>query len=116
MAILREVRPANIPDADRDLFERYGEQVIGMVLAGGFSPSAADLQRLYTEAAIKAHARDWLTERADTLERREQRLEILEWAIVALIVLELIVGAIQLTRDNPTRQPAPVSSSATLAR
>ena len=37
---------ANIPDADRDVFERYGENVIGMVLAGGFAPAAGDLHAL----------------------------------------------------------------------
>ena len=40
----RKIRPANIPQADRDPFGRFGEFVIGSVLAGGFTPSHADLQ------------------------------------------------------------------------
>jgi hypothetical protein len=89
---MRRIRKANIPDADRDVFERYGENVIGMVLAGGFAPAAGDLHRLYAEPAIKTHARDWLTERADAHERREQRLESLEWTIVILIIVEIALS------------------------
>jgi hypothetical protein len=33
----RKVRKSNIPSAERDLFERYGEAVIGAVLAGGYT-------------------------------------------------------------------------------
>jgi hypothetical protein len=74
------------------MFERYGEQVIGSILAGGFNPAAAELYPVYSDPAVKLHARDWLTECRDSHEIRERRLEILEWAIVLLIVAEIIVA------------------------
>jgi hypothetical protein len=86
---LRRIRKAKIPKEDRDLFERYGENVIGQVLASGLARGAGDLHRLYDQPAIKTHARDWLTERSDAHEQREQRLELLEWAIVVLIIVEI---------------------------
>ena len=89
--MLRQIRQADIPKDERDLFERYGENVIGQVLASSFTPAAGALTKLQGNDDMKAHARDWLTERADAHERREQRLEILEWAIVGLIVVEIIV-------------------------
>jgi hypothetical protein len=92
--MLRQIRPANIPKKERDLFEQYGENVIGMVLSSSFTPAASALTRLQGDDDMKAHARDWLTERADAHEQREQRLEILEWAIVGLIVIEIILDIV----------------------
>jgi hypothetical protein len=92
MSIRWRKRPANIPDQERDTFERYGEHVIGSVLAGGFQPTAVELQNLSPQ--VKLHARDWLTECRDSHEIRERRLEILEWAIVLLIVVEIIVALV----------------------
>jgi len=89
---LRKVRKANIPPEERDLFERYGENVIGIVLASGLNPGTGELYKLYGDANAKAHARDWLTERSDAHEFREQRLEILEWSIVVLIVFEIVLN------------------------
>lgn len=86
----------------RDLFERHGENVIGMVLAGGFNPATLDLQSLYGSDVAKRMATEWLTERGDSHERREQRLEFLEWAIVALIVVEVFLS---LYHGLPRREP-----------
>ena len=88
----RRVRKAQIPPEVRDLFERHGENVIGMVLAGGFNPAAPDLQGIYRNETLKAFATQWLTERGDAHEQREQRLETLEWAIVVLIVMEILLS------------------------
>ena len=93
------VRKARIPENERDLFERYGENVIGLVLAGGLGPAAPDLVPVYTNPAVKEHARDWLTERSDRHEARETRLEILEWAIVGLIVVEIVIAILQYRND-----------------
>jgi len=97
----RKIRPANIPQADRDLFERFGEFVIGSVLAGGFTPSHADLQPLYqkTNPAQQDYARDWLTERSDSHELREQRLETAEWAILIFVLLEVIADLPRLAGE-----------------
>jgi len=35
---------------------------------------------------MKEHARDWLTERGDSHEQQEQRLETAEWFIILLIL------------------------------
>jgi len=34
----RKIRWAEIPDADKDLFEQFGESVIGLTVASGFNP------------------------------------------------------------------------------
>jgi hypothetical protein len=79
----REVRKAPISKSDRDTFERFGEAVIGSVLAGGLQPRAPELQRLYGNAGpTLKDAADWLTERGDSKEQQEQRLETAEWAIL----------------------------------
>ena len=96
----RKVRKRDIPQADRDLFERFGEFVIGSVLAGGFTPSHADLVPLYQRnAAQQNYARDWLTERSDAHEQREQRLETAEWAILIFVLLEVIADLPRLAGE-----------------
>jgi hypothetical protein len=37
---MREVRKAEIPQTSRDLFERYGEEIIANIVCGGFNPRA----------------------------------------------------------------------------
>ena len=76
----RKIRPADIPQGDRDLFERYGETVVGLVLAGGLNPAAVDLRGLYSSDQLKQSAGDWLQERGDARENHENRLEFVEWA------------------------------------
>src|SRR6266852_3130255 len=72
----REVREARISKSDRDVFERFGEAVIGNVLAGGLQPRTPELQKLYGDMGptLKSAA-DWLTERGDSQEQREQRMD-----------------------------------------
>jgi hypothetical protein len=84
----RRVRKAAIPKAERDIFERYGEIVIGSVLTSGLAPQMPELRLLHGDAnpALKEHARDWLTERGDSREQQEQRLETAEWLIILLIL------------------------------
>lgn len=90
----RKVRKAQIPKSDRDTFERFGESVIGGILAGGFNPRAAELQSIYADVKMQEHARDWLTERGDSHERREQRLEAVEWAILLFVILGVILDVL----------------------
>jgi hypothetical protein len=93
-----KVREAEIPPTERDIFERYGVQVIGFVLAGGFTPAAKDLQSLYREDNIKTHARDWLTERADLQERHETLTFWLEVGVLFFVILGVIIDACLLHR------------------
>ncbi len=82
----RKVRKADIPKHERDVFERFGEAAIRLTLAGcagGSTPK--ELMDINAPQRI-AHAVDWLTERADYLERRENRLETVEWAILVFVV------------------------------
>lgn len=69
---LRKIRKATISDSERDYFERYGETVIARMASTGFSGEVL-------------HARDWLTERADSRERREQ------WISTRDLILEIVV-------------------------
>src|SRR6266849_1843457 len=95
----REVREARISKSDRDVFERFGEAVIGNVLAGGLQPRTPELQKLYGDMGptLKSAA-DWLTERGDSQEQREQRMEAVEWAVLVFVVLGVIDESVQLVR------------------
>jgi hypothetical protein len=86
----RRVRKADIPKADRDLFERFGEHVIASVLTGGFNPRSEALRSLYSDEGRIPHAEDWLTERGDAAARHEQRVETVEWAILIFVVLGVL--------------------------
>jgi hypothetical protein len=82
-----KVRKAKIPNDQPETFERYGENVIGMVLANGLNPGTGELYLIYSNH--QRNARDWLTERSTWHERREDRLETLEWAILIFVFGEL---------------------------
>jgi hypothetical protein len=88
---LRKVRKANIPEAERDICERYGENAIAQTLASGHNPRSKDLQVIYQTDETVQHARDWLTERSDYHERKEQWRAIQEFVV---IVLEILVIAL----------------------
>jgi hypothetical protein len=83
----------NITETERDTCERYGEHVIGTMLASGLNPPSKDLVALNQTEETRQHARDWLTERADyrdTLERwKSFRDLVLEIAVIVLIGLEI---------------------------
>jgi hypothetical protein len=65
---------------------------VGAVIAGGFNPRQEDLQLIYTNKDTLGHATDWLTERGDVREQREQRLETVEWGILIFAVLAILVA------------------------
>jgi hypothetical protein len=85
----RKVRRANIPDTLRDQLEQAGETVVAMMLASGITaqysgPLVGVLQTQW-EGALA-----WLTERRDIQERREDRLEMVEWAILIFVVVGVL--------------------------
>jgi hypothetical protein len=81
---------------ERDTCERYGEHVIGTMLAGGLTPKPSDLAALYQTDESREHARDWLTERADYREKWERwksfKNDVLEIAVIALIGIEIALS------------------------
>ena len=80
-----------VPENLRDTFNRYGEQVIGLVLAGGFPPAAKELNPVYNDDAVKTHARDWLTERSDRRERHETLTFWLEVGVLIFVILGVVI-------------------------
>jgi cytoskeletal protein RodZ len=87
-SIYRKIRirkAKNISEGERDICERYGEQVIGMMLAGGWQPGTKDLEDIYYSAAAKENAREWLTERSDYRERHDR------WISFRDLLLEIVV-------------------------
>lgn len=96
----RKVHRANIPLAERVLFERYGETVVALLLASeltenpethGITIGGFILKKVIVD--IDA-ASAWLTERADLAERREDRLETVEWAVLIFVVVGVIADVL----------------------
>jgi hypothetical protein len=87
----RKVRKADIPQADRELFERYGESVIGSIVAGGLSRGASDLAEVYKPGKIQDNARNWLAEQRHQPKRRERRVVQMEYWTLGGVILGLIL-------------------------
>jgi hypothetical protein len=85
----RKIRYADIPKEHRDIFERFGESVIQSMVAASHQPRAAELRAMYPDDAQIKNACEWLTERADAHEQREQRLETVEWAILLFLAVSV---------------------------
>jgi hypothetical protein len=96
---LRKVRKANIPAAERDICERYGENAIAQTLASGHAPRSKDLQVIYGTDETVQHARDWLTECSDSRVRHEQWRTIQEFVVIGLeiLVIALISWEIRIS-------------------
>jgi hypothetical protein len=87
----REVREAQLTPERRDIFERYGETVIQLLITGGFTPPSPTLQPIYTNVGgIRDDAESWLTERGDKTANKERRLEIVEWSILGFVILGVV--------------------------
>jgi|ERR1700682_5603262 hypothetical protein len=95
----RKVEKAKITEKDRKLFERYGEAAITNVLANNVAPLSNDLKILIAGPGKMNEAAEWLSERGAAHERREQRLETIEWAILIFVFASLIVDVLLLCRD-----------------
>jgi hypothetical protein len=88
----RKVRYATIPKEARDIFERFGDSVIGSVVTNGMGQRHGDLHKIYTDTDhMLTHATAWLTERADLRELHEQRLETAEWAILVFVIVGVVL-------------------------
>jgi len=97
----RKVHKADIPLVARVLFERYGETVVALLLANALAEHtqlSTDTFRLggmweKTVVDIDAAA-GWLTERAELAERREDRLETVEWAVLIFVVVGVVADVL----------------------
>jgi hypothetical protein len=85
-----KVQRANLPQDERDLLERCGSDLIRMMLVSGLHPALPELSATYGSPEKKARAATWLTEKAQQAERREERLETVEVAILVLVGLEVL--------------------------
>jgi hypothetical protein len=87
----RRVRYANIPPDSRNKFEQFGENVFANALASGqLSAAYPELGSLQNDDQYRADLGEWLIERRDLAERREQRLETFEAAILIFVFLEVL--------------------------
>jgi hypothetical protein len=86
----RKVRRANIPADVRQAFEETGRFAIGAELAGDFPPAKVILRNKYADGNIKLYGREWMREQVDRAERREDRLETVEWAILIFVVVGVL--------------------------
>ena len=48
---------------------------------------------MYNKPETLRHATEWLTERGDSREQHEQRVETVEWAILIFVILGVIADA-----------------------
>jgi hypothetical protein len=90
----RKVRRAHISQEDRDKFERYGETVVALLVGSELTDQPDEHTSIVVGGfMLKKHivnadeAAAWLTERADLAERREDRLETVEWAVLIFVAV-----------------------------
>jgi len=94
----RKVRKANIPEELRVTFEQFGETVIATFLAMGITAKYTYTGPLGVLNETWQEALAWLAERRDIQERREDRRETVEWAILIWVVMGLIAEIILVMR------------------
>jgi hypothetical protein len=85
---LRKVRVANISPAIRDELERSGEAVLAHALAAPLDTPTSPLHKF--RYAERPAAEAWLTERRDIAERKEKRVELVEWAILLFVIVGVV--------------------------
>ncbi len=90
----RKVRYATIPQASRDIFERFGDSIIASVVTGFAGQRVDELNSICENPKRREEATAWLTERGDLRELHEQRLETAEWAILIFVVVGVVLDLI----------------------
>jgi hypothetical protein len=92
----RKVRQADIRKSSRDIFERFGEEIIADIVSASHAPRAPDLIAMYTDEQMIKEAAAWLTERGDEKVLHEQRIEFVEWAILVFVIVGVLLDLLLL--------------------
>ena len=92
----RKVRRANISQGLRDELERWGETVVVSALVLAPAMPSSPLHSLAT--VHRNDTLEWLTERRDLTERREQRLETFEIGVLVFVVLGVVLDFLRWFR------------------
>jgi len=101
---LHKVRKAKIDSKLRDVFEQAGVATVQTFAFSAMSnregmsvelKAISVAQSREREAAIK-----WLAEKADIAERKEQRVESVEWAILVFVILGVITDVLLLIHER----------------
>jgi hypothetical protein len=95
----RKVRRANIPEQLRTQFERYGEDVLAHALAVGAHHTQGP-ELLNIMSGDRSPIMAWLTERRDIHERREDRLETVEWAILIFVIVGVLADVAIVAHES----------------
>jgi hypothetical protein len=104
MRWLRRVRKASIGPDLRDALEQAGRATVQMLAF--YAPiNRTDLPAVLSRISDpstkeRAGAFAWLTEVADKAERKEQRIEIVEWAILIFVIFGVIVDALLFCQER----------------
>jgi hypothetical protein len=95
----RKVRRAAIPEPLRTQFERYGEDVLAHALAVGAHYTQGP-ELLNIMSGDRSPIMAWLTERRDIHERREDRLETAEWAILIFVIIGVLADVAIVAHES----------------
>ena len=94
----RKLRKANITDDQRTEFERFGEGVLAQAFAvGAARTQGPDLLNVLQRDRAPLLA--WLTERRDIHERKEDRLETVEWAILIFVIVGVLADILIVVHE-----------------
>jgi|ERR1017187_3496542 hypothetical protein len=85
MRWVRIRKAKSVPKGDREIFERVGASIIGIILYGDFSG-----QQMTEVQKTRKHAEAWLTEQYDCAERKETWSITMEAAITLFVAVELV--------------------------
>lgn len=94
----RKVRHADIPQELRDRFETYGENVLASALAVGANTPGQGVELVGLIQQKRREMTEWLMEKRDIAERREQRLETAEWAILVFVVIGVFADVLLILK------------------
>ncbi|MGA3305558.1 MAG: hypothetical protein ABSC26_06075 [Stellaceae bacterium] len=87
----RKVRYAEIPNELRDRFELFGEDILAQAFsAAQWNSVVQGVELINLIQSRRPEIIAWLRERRDLEERREQRVETLEWAILIFVGIEVV--------------------------
>ncbi len=94
----RKVRKANISEELRTKFERFGEDVLAQALAVG-AQRTQGVELLELLQGDRTPIMEWLTERRDIHERKEDRLETIEWLILIFVIVGVLADILILVHE-----------------